>query len=692
MHVFSLPLSPSAPAFRRRLPAVLVLLAVGALWPSGTAAAQRVLRTANDFVYDMADAGGEEGADRGQLLIGTETVSGATSSYDGAYLLEVGEPGETLATYRTGNTPAMDLRSGRLWRLADWTVPGLGIVVHREFYVPPPSDGGEYARYLDVLENPTGSPVEVEVRIGGGLGTFNAETPLTGDAPAYLPGSPQRQIRDQLAEPQDLWVIQDDRDAGGIPSLLHLIRGAASEQDDDLVRPVAVATDASSFSWTYRFTIPAGGRRALLTFALQAATRDAAVAEAERILALPDDVLVEIPRDIWPDVANWQVGDLPRVFFDAPRAIDEGLPITVGITVDDPEGDPATWSVDVPTAPGAPAGDGDFSDGTDVTEVTIPGELTDGDMELRVFVRAHPMGEPDRARVRGLIVNVRNVPPRITSRPSTPLLAVGNTWAYDIEFEDVPAESSLATPPGFVVGLDGDFTRRPDGMTGPLPAMREDGSLVGELRWDVQRDQRGQSFPLTVKVTDAAGGEAVQEFDLIVSGNRPPESPVILGPLPLTDTDPGPVRINERQPLLRIENAPDPERDEVRYHYRVATESGFADENVIARTQGADDVPLPFDEALVEGDAGETSWQVPIRLEPGAYFWEVRAIDEQGAVSDPRFATFYVQGLQAPDAGPPPPPDRGSDGCRIGGTAAPSLLLLALAPLAVLRRRRRRSS
>jgi hypothetical protein len=660
------------------------------------AAAQRQLQTRDGFLYDVSDTNVTPGLDNGQLVNGTD--SGMSSAYAGAYFLEVGPAGDgaALTRYSTGNR--LGVLDRNFLTLADWSVPGTTVVAHREIYVPI-ADGQEYCRYVDVFENEGAEPASIRVRYSGNLGTGSARVRLTHSGNANDPAS-RADPRDDIANASDLWVLQDDGDARGIPSLVSVIRGPASQFDDDLARPASnddLSFTNNTFSWEYVITVPPGERRALMTFALQAPDRESAIQEAERVSGLPDDVLVLIDDELRPNILNWEVSELPRIVFDGPVSIEEGQPITVGIDVDGVDGGGATWSVDLPTEPGEDKGDGTFDQGDDLTEVTIPGELTAGTAQYRVFVRARLAADASKERVRAHVVRVDNVAPVFRSTPPARTLFVGDTYVYDIRVDDAPAEFTSATPIGYAVFPTGNQTGEPpDGMADPVPMIDDDGEPFARLTWDVQRDQRDQSFALTLRVTDGEDA-ATQDFTLTVSANLPPEPPTIVAPLPLTMDDPGPVRLTERQPELVIENAVDPEADDVRYHFRVATRSDFVPESIVVETMNASMEPPPFETGLPADPSGTTRWRVPQTLDLQTYFWEVRAVDDQGAVSQARFAIFNVRMPPMPDAGPREPPMGGGGGCTISAaeprdpaaSGVASTVLLLLGALAVSTRRRR---
>jgi len=199
------------------------------------------------------------------------------------------------------------------------TIPGTGpdgLQVSRRVFVP---RDGYFARYLDVLHNPSAAPVTVDVRVDshfrfinevtGGF-TFSREPRVvtTGDGNAVV------EAGDRYA------VIDDNRDldpflATNLPAAAVVFEGAGGPG------PAALASYAIDFDAAFgrmrarwdAVTVPAGGRVALLHFLVQQTGRDGAAASAERLASLPPEALAGLSAEDRAMVLNFDVPDTSAV-------------------------------------------------------------------------------------------------------------------------------------------------------------------------------------------------------------------------------------------------------------------------------------------------------------------------------------------------------------------------------------------
>lgn len=212
-----------------------------------------------------------------------ELSDGTSDAYDGCYYLEV----DGLA-YDAGGTYT-ESPDGRTITLALSSIGSLQ--VQRIVYVP--ASGGDYARYLDVVSNPTGADISSTVRIYGNLGSDSGTSVFSSSS------------GDAAVTTADAWFSTDDSDGSGDPSLAHLFQG------DPSTTPTSPATVASitddNIEYSYDVTVPAGGRIAILTFALQGPSQSAVQAEAMRLAELPDDVIVGLD-EYASDIVNFALG------------------------------------------------------------------------------------------------------------------------------------------------------------------------------------------------------------------------------------------------------------------------------------------------------------------------------------------------------------------------------------------------
>ncbi|MFN7700848.1 MAG: hypothetical protein ACK5U8_23340 [Deltaproteobacteria bacterium] len=223
-----------------------------------------------------------------------ELQDGTSDAYDGCYNLEVDG-----VRYEAGGTYT-ESPDGRTITLGSATIGSLE--VQRIVYVP--ASGGDWARYLEVLTNPTASEVRADVRIFGNLGSDFGTTVFASSS------------GDTAVSTADAWFSTDDTDGSGDPSLAHVFQG------DPASSPTSPATAASitrdDLEYSYAVTVPPGGRVAILSFALQGASQAAVQAEAARLIELPDDA-VEGLDDYASDIVNFSLASFTEPCVGVPE-------------------------------------------------------------------------------------------------------------------------------------------------------------------------------------------------------------------------------------------------------------------------------------------------------------------------------------------------------------------------------------
>ncbi|MBX7191741.1 MAG: hypothetical protein K1X94_06775, partial [Sandaracinaceae bacterium] len=211
-----------------------------------------------------------------------ELSNGSIDAYDGCYYLEV----DGTQYVAGGSTTSPD---GRTVTLHEITMGSLR--VQRIVYVP--ASGGSWARYLDVFNNMTAADVHANVRIWGNLGSDSGTVLMASSS------------GDTVVSTADSWFATDDTDGSGDPSLAHVFQG------DPATGPLSPATGASlsadNLEYTYAIDVPAGGRVAILSFAVQDNSQTLVRAEAARIIELPDDVILGLD-EYSADIVNFSLG------------------------------------------------------------------------------------------------------------------------------------------------------------------------------------------------------------------------------------------------------------------------------------------------------------------------------------------------------------------------------------------------
>ncbi|NUQ61445.1 MAG: VCBS repeat-containing protein [Pirellulales bacterium] len=136
-----------------------------------------------------------------------------------------------------------------------------GLTVFREVTVP---DQGsqDFARTVDVLFNPTDSPLTTTVRIVGNMGS-DAATIVWNTSDG-----------DTEIETTDQWIGTDDADGTGTPAVVHYIHGVRG------LAPASVLRSGDNIEWTYNVTVPAGQTVRLAHYRIVGVTRAEAQAAA----------------------------------------------------------------------------------------------------------------------------------------------------------------------------------------------------------------------------------------------------------------------------------------------------------------------------------------------------------------------------------------------------------------------------
>jgi hypothetical protein len=167
-------------------------------------------------------------------------------------------------------------------------VNALGLKVSRRVYVP---KNGYFARYLELIENPTSAPITVDVRVTSNISASNG-SPRVADS---SDGDDILSVAGTINP--DRWVMVDDlTDAdpflnSSIPAVVNVFDGAgAVERAADAGLSLVGQVGKLHWQWS-SVTVPAGGSVAYMHFAVQQLNRVAARAAAERLAQLPPEAL-----------------------------------------------------------------------------------------------------------------------------------------------------------------------------------------------------------------------------------------------------------------------------------------------------------------------------------------------------------------------------------------------------------------
>lgn len=211
------------------------------------AAEAGLLLSPTGHVFDVQSSG----------FMAGQLVQGPNNAFDGLNRLQVSGADYTPTTDSATNDGGRTVVTGNQ-NLA-------GLIVHREITVP--ATGNEdFARTVDVFQNPTGSAITTTVRIVGNLGSDAATTVFTTSD------------GDTVIETGDQWVGTDDGDGTGTSAIVHCIHGPAGLQ------PTSVIRTGDNIEWTYQLTVPADQTARLAHFTVLGQHRADAIAAANALV------------------------------------------------------------------------------------------------------------------------------------------------------------------------------------------------------------------------------------------------------------------------------------------------------------------------------------------------------------------------------------------------------------------------
>lgn len=254
------------------------------------------LYDANGFSFDVQG--------NGSIGYGTSLVyAGDYDSNTGGLLLDVISGG--VSNRFAGGSIGTKENDGRQVAVRQENISGLNVT--RKVYVP---REGYFARYLEILSNPTDSPLTVDVRVQSNLGSY-----YNGAQQVYATSSGDAVPSVADAATADRWLVVDDGfDAD--PFLSNYSTPAAAfvyDGPNGAERAAGLdlaVTDTARRELSYRWnnvTVAPGATVALLHFGVQQTSRVAARAAAERLVQLPPEALAGLTHDEIAAVRNFAV-------------------------------------------------------------------------------------------------------------------------------------------------------------------------------------------------------------------------------------------------------------------------------------------------------------------------------------------------------------------------------------------------
>lgn len=249
---------------------------------------------ANDFFFDLQGDG--------SIASGTGFIYGGDFGGNrGGFFLDVISNGSP--TRFTGADFGTTEQNGRETVIRQDNVSGLSVV--RKIFIP---QDGYFARYLEILTNPSSSPVTVDLRVTSNVRPFfsSPQVRATSSGDAVLDVS-------SSSNPDRWVVVGDDPDADpflnfSVPTLGFAFDGVNAADHVSSATLNSISNSGAQLSWTWsNITIPAGSTVAYMHFGTQQVTRAVAAASADRLMQLPPEALVGLSQDEIAEVRNFQV-------------------------------------------------------------------------------------------------------------------------------------------------------------------------------------------------------------------------------------------------------------------------------------------------------------------------------------------------------------------------------------------------
>ena len=223
----------------------------------------------------------------GRIRYGTDNAY-YYSSYGGLDLASIMLP-DGYSDDFNGSSDAIAEDEDRELTIGPHVFSGRDLEVNRKIFVP---EDEAFARYLEILENTGTTEMTVRIYIRTYLGS-QEDTEII-----------QTSSGDQSLAANDDYIITDDEDGTGTPTMVHVFSGANAE-----VEPSEMESYLSSYyyrmGYYFDVTIPAGERRIVMHFASQNANRADAHASATALHCLQGRALSGLTPDEQEDIINF---------------------------------------------------------------------------------------------------------------------------------------------------------------------------------------------------------------------------------------------------------------------------------------------------------------------------------------------------------------------------------------------------
>jgi len=263
----------------RHIASALALLAPLSLVLAPGHAAATDLSTSAGFLFDIEDGLGGSFDNDGSVGDGGTAAGTVFDSYDGGFTLQVN------GTFYAPAFTAVGTVSGRTITMPAVMIGMLRVT--RIIYVP--ATGGNYIRYVEVVENMTGTAIAATVAINVNLGSDGGEV-VTGSSSG-----------DTTANAMDSWFGTDSATDSDL-ALAFVVQAS-----EPTVRATSASRTSGNVDFTFNAMVPASGRIAIMHFGIQNTSPTLANADAAAIALEPESIYAGLDGATRDALINWGV-------------------------------------------------------------------------------------------------------------------------------------------------------------------------------------------------------------------------------------------------------------------------------------------------------------------------------------------------------------------------------------------------
>ncbi len=168
-----------------------------------------------------------------------------------------------------------------------------GVEVQRKIYVP---EDESFARFLEIVTNTGSSAVDYTVNLNTNLGSDSSTIVVDTSS------------GDNIFNTDDNWLVTDDVDGSGNPTIAHVIAG-----EDGIVRPNAASINFDNINFAYNLNLEPGETQIVMHFAAQNQNQAEALAKASELELLELGALEGLSEEEIAQLVNFSTTPPPDI-------------------------------------------------------------------------------------------------------------------------------------------------------------------------------------------------------------------------------------------------------------------------------------------------------------------------------------------------------------------------------------------